>query len=666
MSNWYKCIALSIGSTFRTLEQLIEQLRRHTLLFGMLRAILPLLGLFAAFGLHAQTPYRIPVVVHVIHLDGPENISDAQIRNGIEILTRNYRKQNPDTVEIVTSFQPIAADMEVEFELARLDPDGNCTSGINRIRSAFTTTGTHNVKSLIHWPREKYLNIYIVRNAAGLAGHALMPFQADSIPAKDGIVVQGSYFGNTGTSNDLRSVVLSHELGHYLNLYHIWGGNNVPEFYYLPVGQQDNCDIGDEVDDTPETVGWSNCNLNGTSCDGELDNVQNFMDYAYCARMFTEGQKQRVHAALNSPLAQRNNLWTGANLSATGLGSAPVLCAADFNATRRTVCTTETLQFFDGSYHGATEWSWQLGGGQSSTQQNPGLSYSTSGIFDVTLTASNGSDQVSLTKTRFMRVLPATGQLLPYMEGFEAANDLTGTQLFEECEGSTCFSVAEGPAATGVRSMRLENGASGLRYAVSTPRLDMTQTPNPVLRFRYAFAQRDTANTDQLLVRISRDCGRTWLVRRTLAGAELPTVSGTVGGTFVPGDEDWTEVLVSNIPPGYQTNNVLIQFEFFSGGGHDLYIDDINIVDVDALNVPEQLSDAWSIHPNPATESFYVEGHFTQQNVELFTLEGRSLRSLGRVRAGQAIPVGDLPAGVYLVRISSGSLFAMRRLVVTR
>jgi len=646
--------------------QLVVPAWRYTLFFAMLRTLLPVLGLIAALGLQAQAPYRIPVVVHVIHLDGPENISDAQIRNGIEILTRNYRKQNPDTVDIVPTFQPIAADMEVEFELARLDPDGNCTSGINRLRSGMTTTGTHNVKSLIHWPRDKYLNIYIVRNAAGLAGHALMPFQADSIPEKDGIVMQGSYFGNTGTSNDLRSVVLSHELGHYLNLYHIWGGNNVPEFYYLPVGQQVNCDIGDEVDDTPDTIGWSNCNLNGTSCDGELDNVQNFMDYAYCARMFTEGQKQRVHAALNSPIAQRNNLWTASNLDATGLGSAPELCAADFSATRRTVCTTESLQFFDGSYHGATQWTWQLGGGQSSTQQNPGLSYSTSGIFDVTLTVSNGTDQVSLTKPRFMRVLPATGQLLPYMEGFEGASELANTALFEECEGNTCFSIAEGPAASGVKSMRLENNSTGLRYTVSTPRLDMTQTPNPVLRFRYAFAQRDTTNTDRLLVRISRDCGRTWLVRRTLEGSELPTVDGTVSGPFVPGSEDWAEVLVSNIPPGYQTNNVMIEFEFFSGGGHDLYIDDINIVDVDALNVPDLLAEGWAIHPNPATESFRVEGHFSQQHVELFTLEGRLVRNVGLVTAGNSIAVNDLPSGVYLVRLSSGASTAMRRLVVAR
>jgi len=632
----------------------------------MLRALVSILGLTTVLGLHAQVPYRIPVVVHVIHADGTENISDAQIRNGIEILTRNFRKLNPDTTEIVPLFQPIAADMEVEFELARLDPDGNCTSGISRVRSEMTTTGTHNVKTLIHWPREQYLNIYVVRNAAGLAGHALMPFQADSIPEKDGIVIQGSYFGNIGTSNDLRSVVLSHEVGHYLNLYHIWGGNNVPEFYYLPVGQQVNCDIGDDVDDTPETVGWSSCNLNGISCDGELDNVQNFMDYAYCARMFTQGQKDRVHAALNSPIAQRNYLWTPANLEATGLAEAPVLCAADFSANKRIVCTGQEVRFSDGSYHGATGWTWELGGGNTSSLQDPAVTYTTPGIFDVTLTASNGTEQASTTKPRFVRVLPNAGALLPYIEGFEGATTISGTDLFETCEGPSCFEVAQGPAATGQRSLRLPNSGAALRHTLTTPRLDLTQTPNPVLRFRYSFAKRDTTNTDQLVVKMSRDCGVQWIVRRTISAAEIATVDGTVSVNFVPGEGDWAEILVSNIPVSYQTNNVIFQFEFTSGGGNDLYIDDINIVDVDALSISERLADSWSIHPNPATDSFRIEGHFTQQHVELFTLEGRLALNAGLVGSKMNVAVHDLPAGIYLVRLSSGASTAMRRLMVTR
>ena len=79
----------------------------------------------------------IPVVFHVIHYNGPENISDEQIYSGIEVMNRDFRKLNPDTADVITEFEDIAADSEIEFRLAQIDPDGNCHTGINRIVSPF-------------------------------------------------------------------------------------------------------------------------------------------------------------------------------------------------------------------------------------------------------------------------------------------------------------------------------------------------------------------------------------------------------------------------------------------------------------------------------------------------------------------------------------------------
>ena len=627
--------------------------------------LLPLLALSATA--MAQLPYRIPVVVHVIHDDGVENISDAQIRNGIEILTRNWRKQNPDTVDIVEQFRPIAADMEVEFELARLDPDGNCTNGITRRRSALTTSGDHRVKALIHWPRDRYLNVYVVRNAAGLAGHALMPFQADSIPEKDGIVIQGSYMGNIGTSNDLRSVVLSHELGHYLDLYHVWGGNNVPEFFYLPVGQQANCAIGDEVDDTPETIGWSTCNLGATSCDGQLDNVQNFMDYAYCARMFTQGQKARVHAALNSPVAQRNNLWTAPNLSTTGLDTPGGLCRADFSG-RRIWCVGEEIALFDGSYHGVDQWSWDVGTGSPLTVQDPVFTLGAPGVYDITLTVGNGTDQVSVTKPRFLRVLDTSGQPAPYFQGFEGLTDLADSDVFAECDVEPCAELVSGTAATGDRSLRMPNHGQpvGRTLAITSPRLDLTGVGAPVLRFKYAFARRDSTNSDRLIVKFSRDCGKTWLVRRTIQPDELPTAQALASAPFVPEAGDWVHVPSITIPGSYATDNVIWRIEFVSGGGSDLYIDDINLDSMAAIGIEELNTTGWTIVPNPAQEHFRVEGPLHRQDVEIYTTTGALVRSHRDLATGNLVPVADLPAGLYLVRLAIPGTTVMRRLVVTR
>lgn len=615
----------------------------------------------------AQNPYKIPVVVHVIHADGSENISDAQIKNGIQILTRNWRKQNPDTSEIVSIFKPIAADMEVEFELAKLDPDGNCTNGINRIRSEYTTTGTHNVKSLVHWPPNKYLNIYIVRDAAGLAGHALMPLQADSVPAWDGIVISGSYFGNIGTSNDLKSVVLSHEVGHYLGLYHIWGGNNVPEFYYLPVGQQANCAVGDSVSDTPQTVGWSTCNLNGISCDGQLDNVQNFMDYAYCARMFTQGQKQRVHAALNSPVADRNNLWTVQNLAASGLSINAPLCEADFYTDRRIYCLADTVKFYDASYHDPISWSWNIGSGPLLSGANISYTYSQSGKYSVLLSVSDGVDQLIDARENYIKIVEPTGLSLPYIEGFESINDLESSSLFTECEGGFCFDVETSASASGQKSLSIQNhfGDDNLIYKLVTPRLDLSATPDPVIRFKYAFAKKEMGNTDKLMIKISKDCGKTWQTRKTILTADMPTVSYlSPSAPFVPTNTEWQEVMVTGIPSIFETNNVIIKFEFYSGGGSNFYLDDINVFDISQLSIPSIGNDDWKISPNPTSDIFRINGPFESQKVEIYDMHGRLVWSKALVQTNENVSVGHLMAGIYQVRLSHQGIVSFQKLVL--
>ncbi len=613
----------------------------------------------------AQSPYRIPVVVHVIHDDGPENISQAQLRNGIEILTRNWRKQNPDTVDIIPLFQPIAADMEVEFAFARRDPQGNCTSGIQRIRSPLTLPGNHDVKNLDHWPPDRYLNIYVTRGAAGLAGHALMPFQAEQEPQWDGVVIQGSYFGNIGTSDDLKSVVLSHEAGHYLDLYHVWGGNNVPGFFYQPVGLQENCDIGDEVEDTPATIGWSTCNVNAISCDGQVDNVQNFMDYAYCARMFTQGQKERVHAALNSPVAGRNNLWTSENLALTGLMGAEGLCKADFRAPRRLFCAGDVVQLEDASYHDPISWQWNVGGGPILTDQDPVLGYSGTGHVDISLSVSDGINTMSVTKPRFFRILEHTGAALPYLEGFEDMPAMEASDLFAECEELACWELTDVAAATGDRSARVINVAPGKLYNLYTPRLDLTQVPDPVIHFRIAHAQRQPGDTDKLVVSISRDCGATWLVRRTLIGAELATAGLSGGGGFIPNSSEWRDELISNIPQPYRTDNVVIRFAFTSGGGNDLYLDDINVLDASTVHVEALDHEDWQLVPNPALDHFRIHGPFPRADVEIRAQDGRVEATHAMHDLDMPIQVGQLAAGIYMVRTAVQGHAISHRLVVT-
>ncbi|CAN5410824.1 hypothetical protein BH10BAC1_BH10BAC1_10100 [soil metagenome] len=207
--------------------------------------------------------YIIPIVFHVIHINGTENISDAQIIDEVNILNRDWRKQNADSSTIIPAFQGIAADMKIEFRLAQLDPSGNCTNGIDRIYSHKTDNANDRSK-LNAWPRDKYLNVWVIRTmeSVGTAGYAYYPSATDTyMQPYDGIIIIHSYIGSIGTGSAYTSRALTHEVGHWLNLPHTWGSTNSPEVA-----------CGDEgVMDTPITKGHDNCsNRYDYECDSKL------------------------------------------------------------------------------------------------------------------------------------------------------------------------------------------------------------------------------------------------------------------------------------------------------------------------------------------------------------------------------------------------------------
>jgi hypothetical protein len=142
------------------------------------RAGIPLSGSRKLPGTKVVSPtgvvtYKIPVVFHVMHTYGPENISKAQIQDAVNSLNLSFQKLNPDTGDVIPLFQSIFANCEIGFELANIDPDGNCTDGITRTYTEFTNAANDNVKSLVDWPCDKYLNIWVVKNiASGAAGYA--------------------------------------------------------------------------------------------------------------------------------------------------------------------------------------------------------------------------------------------------------------------------------------------------------------------------------------------------------------------------------------------------------------------------------------------------------------------------------------------------------------
>ncbi|MEM7510513.1 MAG: fibronectin type III domain-containing protein [Bacteroidota bacterium] len=252
----------------------------------------------------------IPVVVHVVYHTGTQNISEEQIKSQINVLNEDYRRKNADAYATPAHFRKLAADTGIEFVLAKQDPNGNPTSGITR-----TYTNKENFISFENevkysskggktgWPADKYLNIWVCNLAMGVLGYAQFP---GGPTQTDGVVIGYKYFGTVGNLKKPFNFgrTTTHEIGHYLNLRHIWGDGP--------------CGHDDFVQDTPEASGPTHgCISSRTTC-GSLDMTSNFMDYTddACMNMFTKGQASRMRS-LFSPGGAREKLLLSPALQPT-------------------------------------------------------------------------------------------------------------------------------------------------------------------------------------------------------------------------------------------------------------------------------------------------------------------------------------------------------------
>ena len=251
---------------------------------------------------HDMAVINIPVVVHVVYKTAAQNISTAQIQSQINILNQDFRKLNADVSGVPTAFQASVADCQINFCLASRDPNGAATTGIVRKSTTKTSFSTNDYVKYSSrggsnaWDRNKYLNLWVCNLSGGVLGYAQFPGGA---AATDGVVIGYKYFGNTGAAvypfNKGRTA--THEVGHWLNLRHIWGDDGT------------GCTGSDLVSDTPNQAdeNYGCPSFPTISCsngpNGEM--YMNYMDYTddRCMFMFTTGQSSRMSAALNGTRA---------------------------------------------------------------------------------------------------------------------------------------------------------------------------------------------------------------------------------------------------------------------------------------------------------------------------------------------------------------------------
>jgi len=627
------------------------------------------------------TVFKVPVVFHILHNYGPENIPDANMHDAMRVLNEDFRKLNADISDVVPAFQGLTGDAELEFELAKLDPNGNCTNGIDRIVTPKTYKAGDgqngsNVSKINMWPRDKYLNIYTVNNiASGAAGYTYVPSTVAGNPAIDGIIILYNYVGSLTPSSVTTSRALGHEVGHWFNLPHVWGSTNNP-----------GVSCGDDgVSDTPVTKGWTVCNLttNDVCNAGVQENVQNIMEYAYCQRMFTAGQCARMQTSIQSPTAQRNNLWTPANLAFTGIGSANQLCRADFSFNKSMICHGDSIKFTDLSWNKTpTSWQWDFDndGTVDATTQNPTYKYPAPGSYSVKLTVSDGVSSQSVTKSSLVTVLASTPTtFVPYSEGFENAsfpyNDFYTTSA--SGDATKTWNRVTTAAYTGSASLKLDNYSStaGDIDEFVTPSIDMSTITSPTMSFRVAYQRKSAADTlDKLRVLTSTNCGVAWVQKYSKGVLTLPTVVGVSSSAFTPGSTtQWRQETI-NIASMAGAPELRFKFEFTGNGvGNNIYIDDININGT--LSVEEEFKNGFDLQvfPNPfsreATVSFTIHDRY-KTGLGFYDMVGKEIIPVANTAnlapGTYSFPLNrnTLSQGVYFVRLEVNGYTVTKKVIV--
>jgi hypothetical protein len=663
--------------------------------------------------LGAAPDITVPVVVHILfgNPNGNRNlfnpiIGDAQVNDALRIANLDYSKSNADTLAVVPAFQGRIANVGFRFRLAKIDPNGNCTTGITRTysRNAGPITLAYQgssadvlLKQETRWDPSRYLNIWVVDQITDADGYAYLPC-ADG--ALDGIVIDNRAFGSIGTSAGTNQAArtLSHELGHYFGLLHTFGLSNTP-------GLATNCGLSDGVADTPTTVGTYSCNLAFTSCPDPqtsqpvLANVQNFMDYGSCTNMFTLGQRAVMRASLT--LGCRGQLVSAANLVATGTNDgyqppancpAPPLagisvdarqmCAAPAGVGQRVFVGYGTTDALNAS-SAQVQWSFPGGVPATATGRSTRVDYPTPGVYPVTvtITPAGGGAPVSRTEPNLMFVRgPGTGLSGAVNESFENPafpNNFGAVDLrnWVTDEGASPFAfrwqrasggglvAADGTACLVVPNTPVQ--VSQAHYSVITsPALDLSALKGPGraarLSFRTARAPHPTvpgSGQDVLAVQYGTDCDvYSNITGQSYSTGNLQVPGQTAQSGFVPGSaQQWTTITLL-LDPQYIGPATWVRFTFQSVGGNPFYLDQVRIEDP---NAPLAAHDealarpALEVYPNPATRELrlrYPAPGSAPTGLRLYDALGRQVRAFAAPGPDGPLSLQGLAAGVYVLR----------------
>lgn len=591
----------------------------------------------------------IPVVFHIIHngkaYGAGENITDEQVLSQIDALNRDFALLAADTSTIPAEFKPLATNTYIQFCLAKFDPQGNPSTGIERIvinKSSWDTEDEieTQVKPSTIWNRRKYLNIWSLRFGGtllntGVLAYATLPYFTDD--QTDGIAARFNTIGTTGTllANQRGGRTVVHEAGHWFGLLHIWGNQ---------AGCYDGTfNTTDFIDDTPDQYDkYFGCPTYPQYSCGSSDMFMNHMDYSddNCRTMFSKGQADVMYNTVNTG-GSRSTFKTAISncfLDIDGALKAILLptdtiCNLNFRPMVRvknegiTVITSATIFYkIDNGTYQSFPFNRTLGIQEEAFVALPPVNV-TDGNHTLTVTFEKPNNFTvdnepanDMLTVNFYAYDGGFAVKAPFTEDFETSSfppdnwtiDNRGTANTWDLSSASAYD--QGFYSAYINNLNYNTNPNGAKDALITDDYDVSEIGMPNLKFDLAYCRVNNNRFDSLIVYYSFDCGKNWTSIYRTGGVTMATAPDQTSA-FIPTASQWKTVNLQ-LPSTVGQNKVRFKFENISSWGNALYLDNINIFGTPISSVKEaSVKFDVSVYPNPASDLVFV----TLPNVHPFT-----------------------------------------------
>ena len=622
------------------------------------------------------TTYIIPVVFHIVVVD-QSLVTDAQIIAQLDVLNKTYAGTNTDASGLPSYFKPIFGNSKIQFCLAQRTPNNEITDGIDRIITTKTSFShiDDGVKYSISggteiWNGDKYFNVWVCALADNLLGYATFP--NDGKPDEQGVVIEYRSLPGGSFVNYNAGKTLTHETGHYFNLFHIWGDDDGA------------CTGTDYIDDTPNQGNFSSGCYSGIKTDsctpaGNGILYQDYMDYSYdkCLMLFTNLQDARMETALlnyRSSLTVSNgcipvSVLLDAQLK-TILTPAKRICTNNFaptvilrNLGMQTLSSVIISSVIDNGTPINYNWNGTLTSLATTTVTLNELNF-TEGNHNLKIyvtSPNKGTDQNNKNDT-LKTTVQYYDAITTIKEGFEGNTFPPKAFDIVNPDKSISWKQASGIAKTGNKSAVIDNFNNlniGQQDYLRLPDMILTGIDSAYFSFQVAAStftptSKEGNNWDTLEVLISKDCGITYTSLYKKWGATLVTTETENTNSFVPLSTEWRKDSI-NLTSYINSGKFLLAFKNTTGNENNIYLDDINLR-TQTIN-PNLKVSGFLVTPNPTKGNITVQFYpnpINLQSIQLYNLTGQKLLEK-QIVSGSGIPIyqfdiSNYPAGTYIVR----------------